>query len=206
MQRGYMRRNDKNMHQGGQRRIHVCPYCSADKVKTYFTFVDWRNHLTDAHHTCIKDGDPLMRAEYATGFKLDGWGRLHELDGSDTDQAYRCVKTLQERYGQYQGQVEGQPPGTLSTIRLPHIKGSTPKKDTTPTESEPAGSEHGGSGLEEGEAQEEGEDPESFTGIRSRETDTESKDATPEQESWRSALGRETVLLTTHCLRGRGKR
>ena len=141
--------------------------------------MDWRNHLSDAHHTCIKDGDPLMRAEYATGFKLDGWGRLHELDGSDTDQAYRCVKTLQERYGRYQGKVEGQPLGPLSTIRLPHIKGSTP-----------AGSERGGSGLEEGEAQEEGEDPESFTGIRSGETGT---------------LGRETVLLTKHCPRGWGK-
>ena len=56
---------------------------------------------------------------------------------------------------------------------------SSPNKDTTLTESELAGSERGGSGLEEGEAQEEGEDPESFTGIRSMETDTESEDPTP---------------------------
>ena len=83
-----------------------------------------------------------------------------------------AVKAIREQYGQYQGQVEGQPPGPPSTISLPHIKGSTPNKDRTPTESELAGSERGGSGLEEGEAQEEADDPESLTGIRSRETDT----------------------------------
>ena len=65
----------------------------------------------------------------------------------------------------------------------PHIKGSAPDKDTTPTESELAGSERRGSGLEVGEAQEEGDDPEPFMGIRSRETDTKSKDTTPERES-----------------------
>ena len=68
------------------------------------------------------------------------------------------------------------------------------------------GIERGGSGIEEEEVQEEGEDPESFMGIRSRETDTESEDATPGRESWRSAQGRETVLLTTPQPRGRGKR
>ena len=66
-----------------------------------------------------------------------------------------------------------------STIRLPHIKGSTPHIDTTPTESELAGSERGGSGMEEEEAQDEGDDPESFTGIWLRKTDTESEHATP---------------------------
>ena len=190
VQRQYMWRHDKNMHQGRWRWMHVCTYCSADKVKTYSTFLDWKNHLSDTHHTCIED-------EYAAGFKLDEWGQLHELDGIETDQAYRRVKALREQYGRYQGQVEGQPPGPLSTIRLPHIKGSTPDKDTTLTESEPTGSERGGSGLEEGEAQEEGADPESFTRIRSRETDTESEDTPPRRESWRSTRGRETVLLTT---------
>ena len=129
----------------------MCPYCSADKAKTYSTFLDWRNHLSAMHHTCLEDGDPLMRAEYAGGFKLDDWGQLYE--GSDTDPVYLRVKAIREQYGRYQGQVDGKPPGLPSTIRLPHIKGSTPDKDTTPTESELAGSEHGGSGLEEGEAQ-----------------------------------------------------
>ena len=84
----YMTKRDKNMHQGGRRRIHVCPYCSAHKPKTYSTFLDWRNHLSDTHHTCIQDGDPLMHAGYAAGFKLDDLGRLHKLEGSDTDSAY----------------------------------------------------------------------------------------------------------------------
>ena len=121
-----------------------------------------------------------MRAEYAAGFKLDDWGQLHELDRSDTDSAYQQVGGIRERYRRYQGQVEGQPPGPPSTIRLPHIKGSTPDKDTTPTESELAGSDHRGSDLEESrEALEEGEVQEDYTGIRSRETDTESEDTTP---------------------------
>ena len=204
VQRQYMRKHDKNI-KGERRRIHVCQYCSADKPNTYSTFLDWRNHLLDTHHTCIQDGDPLMPAMYATGFKLDEWGRLQELDGRDTDSAYHRIKAIRERYSRYQGQVEGQPLGQPSTIRLPHIKGSTPDKDTTPTESELAGSERGGSDLEEREAQDEGMELGSFTEIRSRETDIESKDTTPGRESWRSAPGREAVLLTTPSPRGRGK-
>ena len=46
-------------------------------------------------------------------------------------------------------QVEGSPPGPPSRIRLPHVKGSTPDKDTTPTESGLAGSKRGGFDLEE---------------------------------------------------------
>ena len=130
----------------------MCPYCSADKVKTDSTFLDWKNYLSDTRHTCIEDGDPLLWAEYAAGFKFNGWRRLYKLDVSDTDLAYRRVRALRVQYGRYQDQVEGQPPGPLSTICLPHIKGCMPDKDTTPTESEPAGSERGGSGLEEGEA------------------------------------------------------
>ena len=59
--------------------------------------------------------------------------------------------------------------GPLSTIRLPHTKGTTPDRDTTPTESELAGSERGESGQEEGEVtQGEGDDPGSFTQMKSR--------------------------------------
>ena len=72
--------------------------------------------------------------------------------------------------------------------RPPLVKGSTPDRDVTPTESERAGSDHGGSGVEEGEAQEEGE---SYIGSRSRETVTELEDTTPGRESWRSARGRD---------------
>ena len=39
-----------------------------------------------------------------------------------------------------------------------------------------------------------------------RDTDTESEETTPERDSWRSARGREAVLLTTPRTRGRGKR
>ena len=100
------------------------------------------------------------------------------------DKARNNIRALREQYSRYQGPVEGQPQGPLSTIRLPHIKGSTPDRDVTPTESEPVGSESGGSGVEEKEeAQKEGE---SYTGIQSRETDTELGDTTPGRESWRS--------------------
>ena len=98
----YMLRHDKNMHQAGRCQVHVCLYCSGDKVKTYSTFVDWRNHLSDTHHHCMEEGDPLLEA---AGFKLDSWGRLHELDGSDTDPAYKRIKALLEQYGRYQGTV-----------------------------------------------------------------------------------------------------
>ena len=151
--------------------------------------------------------DPLWREEYAAGFKLDQWGRFHELDGSETDRAYQRVRTLREQYGRYQGQGEGQPPGLPSTIRLPHTKGTTSDKDMTPAESDLAGSERWESGPEEGEVQqEEDDDPEPFTQMRSRDTDTESEDTTPGRDSWRSARGREAVLLTTPRTRGRGKR
>ena len=136
VQQQYMKKHDKNMHQGGRRQIHVFPYCSADKPKTSSTFLDWRNHLWETHPTSIQDGDPLLHAKYAAGFKLDDWGRLYELDGSYTDSAYQHVRRILERYGRYQGQVDGQLPGPPSTIRLPHLKDSTPGKDTTPTESE----------------------------------------------------------------------
>ena len=42
--------------------------------------------------------------------------------------------------------------------------------------------------------------------MKSRDTDTESEDTTPGRDSWRSARGREAVLLTTPRTRGRGKR
>ena len=157
---------------------------------------------------CQQDSQPLpkdllLREDYAAGFKLDQWGRFHELDGSETDQAYERVWILQKRY---QGQGEGQPMGPPSTIRLPDTKGTMPDKDTTLTESELAGCERGESGPEEGEVQqEEGDDPGSFTKIQSRETDTESEDTTSGRESWMSARGREKVLPTTPWPQGRGK-
>ena len=173
---------------------------SADKPKTYSTFLDWRNHLSKTHPTCIRDGDPLLCAKYAAGFKLEDWGRFHNLDGNDTD-SYQHVVGIRGRYGRYgryQGQVEGQPPGPPSTFRLHHIKGSTPDKDTTLTESERAGSECGGSDLEESrEALEEGEVQEDYTSIRSRETDTESDDATLGRESRKTACLREVAVPST---------
>ena len=52
-----MRKQDRSMHQGVRRRRHVCLYCSAEKYKTYSTFLDWRNHLLDTHEHCLEDND-----------------------------------------------------------------------------------------------------------------------------------------------------
>ena len=180
VQRRYMRKHDWNRHQGAKRRRHACPYCSAEKAKTYSTFLDWRNHLSDTHEHCMEDDDPLQQEEYAAGFKLDLWGRFHELEGNETDRAYQRVATLRKHYGRYQGPGEGEPSGPPSTIRLPHTKGTTPDRDTTPTESELTGSERGESGQEEGEVtQAEGDEPGSLTQMKSRDTNSGSEDTTP---------------------------
>ena len=158
------------MHQGARR--HVCPYCSAEKCKTYSTFQDWKNHLHDTHEQCLEYADPLEREEYAACFKLDRWERFHDIEWDKTDRAYLRIATLRKHYGQYQGQEEGEPPGPPSTIRLPNTKGTTPDRDVTPVEFERAGSEQGGSGQEEGEiTQTEGDEPRSFTRMRSKDSD-----------------------------------
>ena len=101
-----------------------------------------------------------MEVEYAAGFKLDRWQRVHELEGSAVDPLYQQIAELREDYGLYQGRVEGQPPGPPSTIWLPHIKGEMPDKDLTPMGSEQAESECGGIDLEESrEGAEEAEVP-----------------------------------------------
>ena len=207
VQRQNLRKHDRSMHQGVRRRRQVCPYCSAEKCKTYSTFQDWKNHLHDTHEQCLEYDDPLKREEYAPGFKLDRWERFHDIEGDETDRAYLRIATLGKHYGQYQGQEEGEPPGPPSTIRLPHTKGTTPDRDVTPTESERAGSEQGGSGQEEGEiSQTEGDEPGSYTRMRSKDSDSGSDDTTTGRDSWRSARGKETVVLTTPHPRGRGKR
>ena len=207
MQQRNMRKHERSMHQGVRRRRHVCPYCSAEKCRTYCTFLDWRNHLLDTHEHCLEDDDPLQREEYAAGFKLDRWERFHDLEGNENDRAYLPVATLRKHYGQYRGQEEGEPPGPPSTIRLPHTKGTTPDRDVTPTESERARSDHGDSGQEEGEVtQAEGDEPGSFTQMKSRDSDSGSDDTTPGRDSWRSARGKETVMLTMPRPRGRGNR
>ena len=43
----YMRKHDKNMHPGGRRRIHVCPYCSADKASLTGR-ITCRTHISTA--------------------------------------------------------------------------------------------------------------------------------------------------------------
>ena len=164
---------------------------STEKAKTYSTFLDWRNHLLDTHEHCLEIDDQLQREEYAAGFKLDLWRQFHDLEGNETDRAYLRVATLRKHYGQYQGPEEGGPPGPPSTIRLPHTKGTTPDRDVTPTESERAGSDHGDSGKEEGEVkQAEGDEPGSFTQMKSRDSDSGSEDTTLGRDSWRSARER----------------
>ena len=139
-----------------------------------------------------------------------GWrrrGRFHKLEGNEADRAYQHVVTLRKHYGRYQGPGQGEPPGPPSSICLPHTKGTTLDRDTTPTVSELAGSERGELGQEEGGVtQAEGDEPGSFTQMKSRDTDTESEDTIPGRDSWRSARGRETVMLTTPRTRVWGKR
>ena len=193
------------MHQGVRRRRHVCPYCSAETCKAYFTFQDWKNHLPATHEQCLEHDDLIEREEYAAGFKLDRWERFQDVEGDETGRAYLRIATLRKHYGRYQGQVLGEPPGPPSTIRLPHIKGTTPDRDVTPTEAERAGSEQEGSGQEEGEiTQTEGDEPGSFTQMRSKDSDSGSDNTTTGRDSWRSARYRETVVLSTPRPRGGG--
>ena len=134
VQRRNMRKHERSLHQGVRQRRHICPYCSAEKCKTYSTFQDWKNHLHDTHGQCLEYDDPLQREEYAAGFKLDRWERFHDIEGDETDRAYLRIATLRKHYGQYQGQEEGEPPGPSSTIRLPHTEGTMPDRDVTLTE------------------------------------------------------------------------
>ena len=222
VQRRYLRKHERSQHQGVRRRRHACPYCTAEICKTYSTFQDWKNHLQATHGQCLEDDDPLDQEEYAAGFELDRWDRFHHIKGDETDRAYLRIATLRKHYGRYQGQVQGERPGPPSTIRLPHIKGTTPDRDVTPTESEWAGREQEGSGQEEGEVEQErehtrsteegeitqteGDEPRSFTQMRSKDSDSGSDETTTGRDSWRSARDRETVVLSTPRPRGRGKR
>ena len=163
-------------------------------ICTQLTSSVWRTH-------------PLDREEYAAGFKLDQWERFHHIEGDETDRAYQRIATLRKHYGQYRGKVKGEPPGTPSTIRIPHTKGTTPYREVAPAELEFAGSEQEGSDQEEGEiTQTEGEGSGAFTQMRPRDSDSGSDETTPGRESWRSARGQELVVLSTPRPRGRGKR
>ena len=161
-------------------------------------FKTGRTTCTPLTGQCMENDEPLDREEYAAGFKLDRWERFHHIKGDETDRAYLRIATLRKHYGRYRGKVRGEPPGPPSTIRIPHIKGTTPDRDVTPTESEFTGSEQEGSGQEKGEiTQTEGDEPGSFTQMRSRDSDSGSDDTTTGRESWRSARGQESVVLST---------
>ena len=119
----------------------------------------------------MEDDDPLDREEYAAGFKLDRWERFHHIEGDETDRAYQRIATLRKHYGRYRGKVKGEPPGTPSTIRIPHTKGTTPDREVAPMERF-ARSEPEGSDQEEGEiTQTEGEGSGAFTQMRPRDSD-----------------------------------
>ena len=197
VQRRNMRKHERSVHQVVPRRRHVCPYCSAEKCRTYSTFLDWRNHLQDTHEYCLEDDDLLHREEYAAGFKLDRWDR--ERPGLSAHR--HSAKALWPVPGSGRGRAAG----TTVYHPPPHTKGTTP--EVTLMGSERAGSDHEGSGQEEGEVtQAEGDEPGSFTQMKSRDLDSGSDDSTPGRDSWRSARGKETVMLTTPRPRGRGKR
>ena len=190
VQRRNLKKHQRSQHDGVRRRRHACPFCKPGVHKTYSTFQDWKNHLHTTHDQCLEDDDPLDREEYAAGFKLDRWERFHHIEGDETDRAYQRIATLRKHYGPYQGEVKGEPPGTPSTIRIPHTKGMTPDREVVPAESEFAGSDQEGSDQEEGEiTQTEGEGSGTFTQMRPRDSDSGSDETTPGRESWRSARG-----------------
>ena len=64
VQRRNLRKHDRSMHQGVRRRRHFCPYCSAEKCKTYSTFQDWKNHLHDTHELKLSS---FSKASLVTG-------------------------------------------------------------------------------------------------------------------------------------------
>ena len=207
VQRRNLKKHQRSQHDGVRRRRHACPFCKPGVHKTYSTFQDWKNHLHTTHDQCLEDDDPLDREEYAAGFKLDRWERFHHIERDENDRAYQRIATLRKHYGPYQGEVKGEPPGTPSTIRIPHTKGMTPDREVVPAESEFAGSDQVGSDQEEGEiTQTEGEGSGTFTQMRPRDSDSRSDETTPGRESWRSARGQELVVLSTPRPRGRGKR
>ena len=111
VQRRYLRKHERSMHQGVRRRRHVCPYCSAETCRTYSTFQDWKIHLHATHEQCLEYDDPLEREEYAAGFKLDRWERFHGIEGDETDRAYLRIATLRKHYGRYQGERRGRAAG-----------------------------------------------------------------------------------------------
>ena len=161
-----------------------------------------------ARHPLIRTGSKRGRStRLPTGFKLDRWERFHHIEGDETDRAYQRIATLRKHYGPYRGEVKGEPPGTPSTIHIPHTKGMTPDREVVPAESEFAGSDQEGSDQEEGEiTQTEGEGSGTFTQMRPRDSDSGSDETIPGRESWRSARGQELVVLSTPRPRGRGKR
>ena len=61
VQRQYMQKHDKNNDQRARSRKHAGPYCSADKARTYSTFLDWKNHLSTTNGHCMEAEDPLWR-------------------------------------------------------------------------------------------------------------------------------------------------
>ena len=150
--------------------------------------------------TCLLVGedDALLQEEYAAGFKLDQWYRFHSINGDETDQLFLRVSRLRDNYEPYdprKGEGPETPaPGPLSLLCLP--QGSTPDQHQTPTGSELADSEVGGTDLEESgdvpeESEVQGQDIEVFMSIRERDSDSESEDACRGRDLWRDACGQE---------------
>ena len=201
VQRAGIRCHNHSMHEGQRRRVHMCPFCSRSNPKTYSTFRDWKRHIKDPHPPCLVGGedDPLVIEEYTAGFKLDRWHRFHGITGDELVQSFLKVSSLRNDYGSYQGKREGTEtpsPGPQFTIHLPHSKEATPDRHQTSTGSEQADGEISRTDLEEsGDGPEEGVDQDQnykvFTGIRWRGSNSESKDASRGQDSWRDARGRE---------------
>ena len=75
VQRQYMRKHDRNMHQGARRRKHTCLYCSVDKAKTYSTFLDWKKPMSTAWRAMIHSGgrNTLRGSNWTNGDGSTSW-------------------------------------------------------------------------------------------------------------------------------------
>ena len=80
---------------------------------------------------------------------MDGWYHFHSITGDELDQSFLRVSRLRDDYGPYQEKdVWVGAPGPPSKIRLTHSKRATPDRYRTPTGSELADSEMGGTDWE----------------------------------------------------------
>ena len=155
--------HDRSMH-GEQKETHTCVRVLLQRDAEDVLYLRRLEKAYQGHVPNLSgrgDKDPFFVEEYAAGFKLDGWYRFHGITEDELDQSFLRLSRLRHDYGPYQGKREDtgtSAPDPPPTIRLPHSKGAMPDRHQTPTGSELADREIGGTDWEgTGEELEEGE-------------------------------------------------